>query len=178
VNGGANWMLSTVGTQFNLTMDFVNINTGYICSQYNMFKTTNSGVNWIPQNLYTVNNMNDMMFINETTGYIVGNATQTNGTVRKTIDGGNTWFPNYSNANSYLEGLHMVNVLTGYTSGLSGIIRKTTNDGNTWDSLYSGSSANLNGVWFNNSSTGYVVGSNGTILKTTNSGGITYPVCN
>jgi len=47
-------------------------------------KTTNSGMNWISLNLPGNYGLFDMMFINDTTGYLVGER----GTILKTITGG------------------------------------------------------------------------------------------
>ena len=63
-------------------------NTGYISSYETLFKTTDSGNTWVEISNGPWNSVENMSFVNETTGYI----TQYNSyQLWKTTDSGNTW---------------------------------------------------------------------------------------
>ena len=78
----------------------------------------------------TANHMNDVIFVDDTTGWAVGDA----GTLIATKDGGITWenqlvpFTYYSS----LRGVDFISKTTGWVVGRLGTILKTTNGGNNW----------------------------------------------
>jgi photosystem II stability/assembly factor-like uncharacterized protein len=58
---------------------------GYTCALYGFInKTTNGGATWKAQTSGTSESLNEIFFLNATTGFVVG----TNGTLLKTTDGG------------------------------------------------------------------------------------------
>ena len=108
----------------------------------------------------------DVFFFDATVGYNVG----TRGTIRKTIDGGNTWVNQISNTNNTLRSVFFTDADNGIIVGADGIILRTTNGGTNWNIQVSGTTAFLISVFFTDANTGIAVGDGGTILKTTDAG--------
>lgn len=66
--------------------------------------------------------LNEIQFPTVSTGFITGDA----GTVLKTTDGGNTWYPVYTGTNNSLRTLYFKNSSEGYVAGAGLSILKTT----------------------------------------------------
>jgi len=141
---------------------FTDIDTGYCVGnwmQAQIFKTVNSGLNWVcihtDTTLYC--QYSDVFFYSPDTGFVVGSLG-----VYKTVDGGVNW------TNQTLGSFASISCPsrdTCYIAG-GGII-KTTDGGLNWQSVYNGSS--FNSIDFIDSKTGYAAGWNQTI-KTTDGG--------
>ena len=145
---------------------FTDVNNGFIAGNYQIMKTTDSGITWF----ISYGNYNDTLtsvyFTDANTGYVVGNA----GKIMKTTDSGINWNTLSSGTALWLSSVYFTDSNTGYVVGRRGTILKTTNGGTNWDTLSSGTALWLRSVYFTDSNTGYVVGQMGIILKTTNSG--------
>ncbi|MDD3877058.1 MAG: YCF48-related protein [Bacteroidales bacterium] len=134
------------------------------------FIVFNSFSQWIQQNTGTSNNIEDIYFLNEDTGFIAGG-----NILARTYDGGNTWqHYNHSDLMS-LMGICFVSPLKGFAVGIDlntdkSLIYRTVNGGHTWTK----ESLNINlwlfDVFFVNESLGFIVGAEGCALKTTNGG--------
>ena len=146
-DGGANWITS--GRNI-FEMDFLNSNTGYatvlnILSS-NIIKTTNAGLNWSIVYTRDTSSLNDLFFINNNTGWVLGEKNRTNniydGFILKTTNGGASWFEQFTglqhDSSSCFSSLFMLNPNLGYAStilcqsggpDLRGKIFKTTNGG-------------------------------------------------
>src|SRR3990172_8710387 len=123
-----------------------------------------SEAQWVMQNPKLGADYKSIYFISPDIGYLAGN-----GTILKTINGGNNWSQVYS-TNKTIFSIYFVNDYTGYASGEEGTILKTTNGGADWSVLNSGTNYYLASIRFLNAETGYCVGQGSHILKTTNSG--------
>lgn len=121
---------------------------------------------WYLQTSGTVNNLNNVKFVNPTTGTAVGQS----GTILKTTNSGTNWSSQSSGTSNHLFGVYFVSANTGWAIGDIGTILKTTNGGTNWVTQTSGTYYQLRQVTFFNASTGYIVGWYGTILRTTNGG--------
>ena len=80
----------------------------------------------IPGDIY-----NDMVFINDATGFAVSR----NGKIVKTIDGGIHWSALSSGVDFYLKNIQFVNSQTGFVIGgdsTGGYLLKTENAGSSW----------------------------------------------
>jgi photosystem II stability/assembly factor-like uncharacterized protein len=114
-------------------------------------------------------NLFGVHFPDDTTGYSVG----MDGTILKTINGGNDWFPQSSGVTTTFESVFFTDIDTGYVVGYANnTIHKTTNGGLDWVEMPDAAQS-LTDVYFVNANLGYAVGSNGfsaTIIKTTNGG--------
>lgn len=132
------------GANALLCIYFVNPTTGWIggsnLDHYNMYKTTNGGLNWVFQNnpvaSYVYPQINDIKFINANTGFAAHGTPAagailytSNGGVNWTIDNGtNTWFDCLSIYNSAMvycgEGtgkVYYTNILTGISNNNNNI---------------------------------------------------------
>jgi photosystem II stability/assembly factor-like uncharacterized protein/chitodextrinase len=109
--------------------------TGYAVSAGagRLLKTTDSGEYWLPSgSAYSVDAVG-IHFINDSTGWIVGNA----GAISKTTDGGATWTlhdsANTLNWASVTTTHDLATVLvTGSGPGVGSLIRRSTDGGQTW----------------------------------------------
>lgn len=145
---------------------FIDENTGWIAGYNNsIFKTTNSGENWVQQTSPEASNFECITFVNVNTGWVCGSG----GTVIKTTNGGTNWF-SQTFTSSKFNSMDFIDANTGYIAGDFGNIRKTINGGINWISQVSGISQTLHQIKFVNSITGFAVGSNAYILRTTNAG--------
>ena len=105
---------------------------------------------------------NDLHFINNLEGWVVGN----NGLILYTNNGGASWDVQVNPSFNHLRSVFFLNANEGWTVGDNGRILHTTNGGTDWNIEASGlTSEFLTGVHFTSSINGYVVGEGETILK-------------
>jgi len=171
--GGNSWIIDSLGNGFQLNdMIFVNNNKGFIVSSSNkLFKTTNSGINWINETL-NENNVTSIECLDTNRIFL----TSVSGKVIRTTNGGTNWlYQNISNLS--LNGISLDSNGVGYATGEKGNIYKTINYGSNWVSVTTGSlplydSHIFYGIYFIDENTGTAVGttSNGCIYHTTNGG--------
>lgn len=168
--------LSKITTMKKLLM----IPTMVILSLYIFFNTNPLYAQWHSYSTGIQNSsLNDVKFINELTGFIVGevNPSTNSALFLKTTDSGSSWVRyNIFDSLSYISrcyGIHFINENTGYIFGGSAFIYKTINGGINW-TAYSipipATSVAIYDITFPSSDTGYAAGRYGYILKTTNAG--------
>ncbi len=177
-NGGLNWSVLNANTQFGLyDLSFPSKDTGYGIGGdpgINIRKTTNGGNTWINQ--YVSLNMNyylnNIYFVNNTTGYIVGDYYQVSysSVFLKTTNGGINWTYQYFSSPSYSYScIHFVNQNTGIIGfGYNGM-RRTTDGGQSWVT-YLFIHEFLRRMYFPSESTGFIVGSYNSVYKTSDTG--------
>jgi photosystem II stability/assembly factor-like uncharacterized protein len=138
--------------------------------------STNSGFTWqiisFNDTSFTTS-YNGVFFINNLTGWAAGGALQ----IRKTTNGGASWFKQYSApAAGVLNNIYFFNNNTGIAIGrknasLNSYVEKTTSGGLNWTEIIA-TTANNNELhdqfWFD-LNTGWISGRN-TLLKSTNGG--------
>ena len=73
----------------------------------------------------TTSGLQGVSFVDTKTGTAVGYQ----GTILRTVDGGDTWTGQFSGTNTLLNAVHFVNVDTGTAVGFGGIILRTTTGG-------------------------------------------------
>ena len=128
---------------------------------------------WIAQESFTKYNLNKVHFVNESTGYIVGDSGSpfpNYGILLKTTNGGINWIKSHFSGG--LFDLAFTNNNSGYAVGtlvtFAPAIFMTTNAGTNWSS--SALTAYFSSISFINTFTGYIAGQMGRISKTTDSG--------
>lgn len=146
--------------------------------------SSNGGLNWLAQNPgYTDHSIDDMYFLNSTTGWcIINDYFYTNSKVIKTTNGGVNWNTSaVMDSNITFSCITFVNSLTGFVSGFSGVIYKSTNGGNNWYKVYVDSNycpilylLPKSSFSFYDAQTGFVSGGHmdlqGIVWRTTDSG--------
>lgn len=180
LDGGASWQ--TINATIAKTIInghipsnavwFINDSTGFVvASRSRILKTQNSGTTW--QDISdsstafsgTTSLYNDVHFIDENVGYVVGRyLNTTSGIILGTTDGGLTW--DSTIVSNIVLGVWTVNTNDAYAVGKFGTIYKTTDGGASWILEASSVTSDLNKVTFLNDSLGYIVGDSGVILKT------------
>lgn len=140
-------------------IDFLNNSTGFAGANDSLYKTTNSGLNWISRS-YFPGTIFNMKFVNDSVGFL----STFSPALYKTTNKGDTWFMVFSSAKNFF----FVDQNTGWASSESGSgnILKTTDGGINWVGSLTGFSGLIN---FTNSLTGYVTAER-QIRKTTNGG--------
>lgn len=121
---------------------------------------------WTSQQSGTARSLNDVFFVEQGIGTIVG----VSGTILKTTNGGKEWKSQQSGTTSSLNGVFFHDANAGTIVGNTGTILSTRNGGEVWSQQASGTTNNLRSVFFTSPDTGFAVGNQGTILKTTNGG--------
>ncbi|HEX2786903.1 MAG TPA: YCF48-related protein [Ignavibacteria bacterium] len=126
----AQWISQTSNVTGKLSdVCFINENTGWICGDDCVLKTTNSGVNWQKINISGSNN--SIQFINSETGYIAGN----NGKLYKTINSGVNWELVNLGITTNLNQIRFFNSSFGIVVGNKAKAFKTTNGGLNWSNI-------------------------------------------
>jgi len=120
------WPAGEVGFEVWLkSIFFTSGSTGYVCALNRIFKTSNSGSNWIEQSTGVSLEFNSLFFVNSNIGWSCGY----NGKVIKTTNAGTNWFSQVTPTSNYLNQIIFVNQNTGYAVGEGGVIIKTTDGG-------------------------------------------------
>ena len=125
-------------------------------------QTTDAGANWSSVLSNTGNALFALDFVDANIGYAAGE----NGTVLRTINGGNAWNPLSTGT------LKSIYVATGTSNasvwcvGDSGLVLHSTNVGVTWSTEFAKTGFDLFGLHVVNDSTAWISGDNGVILKT------------
>lgn len=125
---------------------------------------------WFPPSIPpTSNQINDVHFVDASTGWVVGY----NGTILKTTDGGSNWTSQKSEFTLILYDVFFNDASNGWVIGRNDIpgylplVYITSDGGESWRARQTGASSPLYSISFVSSSEGWVVGYNGTIRKTT-----------
>lgn len=186
-NGGTTWTPQSVSGSFQayLGISMINGSTGYICGTGGeVAKTTNSGTNWnaLSTSIPTDQNLAAIDFINESTGWVFSNSTNSGGNIWKTTNAGSNWVIQNSGltgTDQIIYAADMIDANTGwFVNEAPGRPYKTTNGGTNWvqQTIQGSFSGRLNDIKMLNALTGYVCGGNnelpapGILLKTTNGG--------
>jgi photosystem II stability/assembly factor-like uncharacterized protein len=94
--------------------------------------SSDNGENWSVQNASVKGNLYSVCFIDENTGWAVGNRYPDTTNVMKTINGGANWFNQKNELGNALKSVMFVNENTGWAVGYNGTILKTTTGGLTY----------------------------------------------
>ncbi|MBK9333636.1 MAG: T9SS type A sorting domain-containing protein [Ignavibacteria bacterium] len=172
-NCPSQWFLQQIDPAVNLfDVRFINKNTGWVCGDNRIFKTTNAGMNWIEQSNPAQALLWQIHPVNENVVYAAGFCT-----ILKTTNGGLNWIAlrigSLPCIGQQFTGLWFINEYTGWIAGEYVTIR-TTNGGETFiDSIAINRS--MYDIHFRDDSTGVMAGF-GATLRSTNSGADWYEV--
>lgn len=144
-------------------------------------KSIDAGESWTEIQTGLTQDLEDVFFINASTGWIVGHEND-EGIIIKTTDGGTTWSEMNSPATMELYGVYFVNETTGWVCGSKvenqeerGLVLYSDDAGESWTEQYVDSElSEYYTVFFIDEINGWVSGYNGILLKTTNAGGTNF----
>ena len=130
LDGGANWHLASISKSYSSflldAVTFVTADKGWAVGldlrslgmDGLILHTENGGKTWQRQESHTANFLDDVFFISETKGWIVGKE----GLVLHTKDGGQNWRPQRTDTRTDLKAIHVSNSDSGWVVGQNGII--------------------------------------------------------
>ncbi len=175
IDGGNIWTSQNSGTDKDLfEISFINANRGFaVGTGNNVLATTNGGYTWNPLSIPATDisyYYRNIWFLDDNIGFITGGLSSNQGTILKTINGGDTWSKLAPNSGSAIYGLYFTSPNTGYYSNFNGEIKKTIDGGTTWNPLISGVTSTIYALYFTSEDIGYACGEGGIILKTTDAG--------
>ena len=125
----------------------------------------NAQSGWFNLNSGTTLNLNNVFFVDENNGYVIGE----NGIILKTTDGGSNWEIKSPGNTQTLNGIYFNDVNHGVIVGNFGIVLKTTDGGNSWSTPITGITDDLLSVSFNGNY-GIAGGTSQTIIYSTDAG--------
>jgi len=137
-DAGDTWALQTSGT--TETLYSANCYTGLYCWAVGangvVVSTTNGGLTWTKQTLVSGATLDDVWFVNEDTGWVVGWLSNDEPLVYKTADGGGSWTDQSANImaaglTTEARGVHFLNTSSGYIVGYDSLYL-TTNGGDSF----------------------------------------------
>lgn len=193
----AGWVLQNSGVTASLQdIYFADVNNGWcVGTPHTVLHTTNGGTTWVLQNGRTdtsaFTSYEGICTVSPTTAWFVGSndSTPDGDIIRKTTDGGTTWFPETSGVHNPAKvawtGVHFVDANNGWIcsggpvgGGTDQIILKTTDGGNTFTPYsWPGYDGGLNRVFFKDVLHGWACGgtemtpaTRGYAIRSTNGG--------
>lgn len=113
--------------------------------------------------------LNDVHFLNDTLGYVVGGSNGRNSVVLKTINGKDFIALNLNFSNQINDIYCLSNDLI-HISAHDGLVAKSTDGGNIWVSYQLNTTHQMNSIYFIDSLTGYVAGGGAMLYKTVDGG--------
>jgi photosystem II stability/assembly factor-like uncharacterized protein len=129
-NANAQWYSQSYNTMSKLSdVYFINENTGWVCGDDMVLKTTNSGVNWQKTTLIGANN--SIWFLNTEKGFVASN----NGKLYKTINGGANWESINLGITTNLNKIKFLNSNFGVVIGNKTKAFKTIDGGLNWANI-------------------------------------------
>ena len=146
IDGGQTWSSYLFGgTEVFQDIMFTDQNNGWAVTTYSgkVHHTSDAGGTWIQQDPNAPNGLYSLFFLNDTTGWIIGDAF-----IWKTTDGGTNWQSQNSNTTNELRSIYFLDANNGFIAGDGGVILKTNNGGNSWVPQYLGSNYNFSKIWF------------------------------
>jgi hypothetical protein len=127
---------------------------------------------WVQQVSGTTEALNDVYCVTPDLVFVVGN----NGTILKTIDGGENWIQKTSGTSQALFKVEFTNANVGCAISAAGNLLKTINGGENWNLISNSIISNVSDLSYINENIFYCT-SNGLLLKT-NNGGSSFQIIN
>jgi photosystem II stability/assembly factor-like uncharacterized protein len=167
--GHSQWMVQNSGTTaFLKSACFLDENTGWVCAEDIVLKTTNGGDNWTTINVPGYHSM--ITFVNENYGWVCGQ----NGKIQKTTDGGQTWETQNSGTFFHLNDIKFYDQNTGFATGFGKTLIRTTDGGNSWINVITpGAYPTMHALYIKNANEVYATADFSYIYKS-NDGGQTW----
>lgn len=128
IDGGESWNATGTKGDFFMSMDFSNLQTGFIVGyEGTILKTNDGGNKWDKlkngNNIFTNNQFLVLDFWNQNVGYVVG----AKGVILKTSDSGSKWKEVKTNFSDNINSISLVNANSGFVVTEGGNIYRFTN---------------------------------------------------
>lgn len=162
--GGWNRLKTNLADNLN-GITILDPDTLFVTSDTRLYKSFDGGVSWESLGINGVD-VEDSYFINDSVGHVACR----NGTILKTINGGDTWYQTESSNSSSSDffKITFIDDLVGYATRKFNYVYKTIDGGETWNQI-----ASLNegfALHFVNENVGFQAGEGGSIYKTIDGG--------
>ena len=145
---------------------FYNHNIGFaVCENGKIYKTTDSGINWILLPLSETDYVYNIFFLNENVGWACIGAER----IIKTTDGGNNWTSSITPNAIANRDVEFINENVGYVVGVYAKMFKSTDGGTIWNQITEPSVSSMFDIEFLDENSGFLVGGD-WIAKTTDDG--------
>ena len=167
-NAGLSWINKSISTvdAFH-SANSIGESSNLIFGEHGiMYITTNQGSSWNNMTNGERISINDLQFINNYTGFAVGN----NGLL-ETYDAGENWTKKDLDIEEWLNSLFFINEIKGWIIGNSGLLLQTTNGGINWliDTIPN-VNWKLNSIFFANENKGFAAGYSGQLYTSFDGG--------
>jgi photosystem II stability/assembly factor-like uncharacterized protein len=184
LTGSIGWYPQSPGVSNGLRgVWFVDADTGWAVSSYReIIHSTDGGDTWLHQDdgQYYPHEYNDVCFVDDQTGWVVGHGWSLGGTILHTSDGGATWVEQDHPSDYELNSVFFLDADRGwavggyfdiYGSNHRRVIEYTPDGGNTWyEQHWQSYRYPLRSVHFADPDHGWAAGGPGYILRTSNGG--------
>ncbi|MDH3268219.1 MAG: YCF48-related protein [Ignavibacteria bacterium] len=124
---------------------------------------------WFEQSFNPTLHLGPVQFINENTGWMIGNDMNGNGNIYKTTNGGNNWEEQLGDTVAILNSVNFLDENFGCAVGESGTILITTNGGEIWQDKSFDNHPRYTSVQFTDENICFASGV-GKVIKTTDGG--------
>ncbi|MDY0216509.1 MAG: YCF48-related protein [Bacteroidales bacterium] len=160
------------------SMAFVDSNIGYAVGSGGAYlKTTDGGTTWTAQNIGVVLDLKQIIFRNDTLGYMHGSHGGHLSKFLRTIDGGISWVEIPSTGGAAIYNMFFLSDSVGWLACGSKYF-KTTNRGDTWDITLKSAYNTIFDINFISSDTGFLASNSSNYLQRTTDGGNTWEISN
>ncbi len=166
-DGGNIWENIAVPIKPFKKFSSIDLNTYFISDNKQLFKTTDSGLNWSANDLPDSSFYSIIYFINQNNGFVCSFPNL----FYRTTDAGETWKKINLNLNTPIFYMKFFDENTGYIFGM-GFLYKTTDGGDNWEKQFSGSSFDSDIISVDFYEDGFLIGVGGfgNIKRTTDFG--------
>jgi len=178
-DSGVSWFKQDIppnNSTYLSSIKFINTNTGFAAGNLGLvLKTTNGGTNWILYSFMMADALNEIVFLNQTTGWLVGGFDT--GVVYRTTNTGVNW-SRHQFPFQVFSSVSFVDSVRGWATGSDGMehgmISRTTNGGINWSFIYLPGTESGTSVKFVSHNKGWLVANalypEAFIYSTTNGG--------
>jgi photosystem II stability/assembly factor-like uncharacterized protein len=178
IDGGSTWTLTFKGNIFLNTIQFTDANVGYSGGGdglAKMYKTTNSGLNWLLQSSLGFVLIEDLFFVNKDTGWVCNSFAF--GGLYRTTNGGVNWEQQLNDSYEPTK-LFFINNDTGWAGSANFKLYRTTNSGVNWTQIFTFTGSSILSIYFRDGLNGWVGGAGSGNIKYTTDGGFSWTVSN
>ena len=179
-NAGMTWDTLTTNS-FNIYVfehvKFLNVDTGFVSSTFQLYKTVNGGENFTPVDFFNEGVLFIRALAFSPDGALFAATSQLDSqnvyhiSIFRSITLGETWEQVYTTVANYsiITAIQFPTPIVGYALGNNGVFLKTTDSGLSWNETIISPLSDLTALYFTSENVGYINNAGG-IWKTTDSG--------